>query len=246
MANQVSWVEKVFGRIAAMFNGSAFPSRAFFNFIGSGFSVADNPSKNSIDITINTLSAPTGTGFVHSTSGGVDAAAKLVQNADVESAAAIAGSKINPAFGSQPLTAGAAQLASLKVTGLSGSGAGVATVDNAGNIGFSNSIGSPALYTPGNAGHAVTETKGEVYVGHSGLTGDVTDTLPTAPESLKVTFADEDNSLASHDIIIDGGTKHIRIGGVDQGTTYHMSAGNRPGVGGALTLQHQGTFWRDV
>lgn len=44
---------------------------------------------------------PTGTGFRHVTSGTEDAAAKLVENADVDAAAAIAGSKISPDFGAQ-------------------------------------------------------------------------------------------------------------------------------------------------
>lgn len=44
---------------------------------------------------------PTGTGFRHVTSGAEDAAAKLVVNADVDAAAAIAGSKISPDFGAQ-------------------------------------------------------------------------------------------------------------------------------------------------
>lgn len=45
-------------------------------------------------------STPTGTGFRHVTSGTEDAASKLVVNADVDSMAAIAGTKISPDFGS--------------------------------------------------------------------------------------------------------------------------------------------------
>lgn len=41
-----------------------------------------------------TVSAPTGTGFAHVTSGAYDAAAKLVENADVHASAAIASSKL--------------------------------------------------------------------------------------------------------------------------------------------------------
>lgn len=44
---------------------------------------------------------PTGTGFRHVTSGTEDAASKLVVNADVDAAAAIAGSKVAPDFGAQ-------------------------------------------------------------------------------------------------------------------------------------------------
>lgn len=46
-------------------------------------------------------STPTGTGFAHITAGVQDAAAKLVVNADVGAAAAIAGTKIAPDFGAQ-------------------------------------------------------------------------------------------------------------------------------------------------
>lgn len=49
-------------------------------------------------------STPTGTGFRHVTSGVEDAAAKLVENADVAAAAAIAGTKIAPDFGAQTVT----------------------------------------------------------------------------------------------------------------------------------------------
>lgn len=53
-----------------------------------------------------------GTGFPHVTSGTLDGAAKLVTDSDVDAAAAIAGSKISPNFGSQALTAGTATLGS--------------------------------------------------------------------------------------------------------------------------------------
>lgn len=43
----------------------------------------------------------TGTGFLHFTAGVADAAAKLVVNADVDAAAAVAGTKISPDFGAQ-------------------------------------------------------------------------------------------------------------------------------------------------
>lgn len=48
-----------------------------------------------------TGSVPTGTGFRHITGGVEDGTAKLVVNADVDAAAAIAGTKISPDFGSQ-------------------------------------------------------------------------------------------------------------------------------------------------
>jgi hypothetical protein len=46
---------------------------------------------------------PTGTGFVHITAGVQDGAAALVVNADVNAAAAIAGTKIAPDFGAQDI-----------------------------------------------------------------------------------------------------------------------------------------------
>lgn len=47
---------------------------------------------------------PTGTGFVHITSGSADAAAKLVENADVHASAAIAASKLNLSTIAQAIT----------------------------------------------------------------------------------------------------------------------------------------------
>lgn len=55
-------------------------------------------------------STPTGTGFRHVTAGVEDAAAALVVNADVDAAAAIAGSKISPDFGAQNVTTTGAAL----------------------------------------------------------------------------------------------------------------------------------------
>jgi len=60
-----------------MYGGVVQPLRANLNFIGP-FTVTDNPTNNSLDITATVLAAPTGTGFVHLTGGAVDAAARAV------------------------------------------------------------------------------------------------------------------------------------------------------------------------
>jgi hypothetical protein len=68
---------------------------------------------------------PTGTGFTHITSGTQDAAAKLVENADVAAAAAIAGSKVAPNFVAQTVeTTGIGQFGKLQTTCKVEAGAG--------------------------------------------------------------------------------------------------------------------------
>lgn len=51
MAAQPSWIEKIFGRLTIQINGSAFPSRGNLNFKTPGFTAADNPANDSIDVT---------------------------------------------------------------------------------------------------------------------------------------------------------------------------------------------------
>lgn len=71
------------------------------NFTGAGVVASVVAGVATINIPGSTT--PTGTGFTHITAGVQDAAAKLVENADVAAAAAIAGTKIAPNFGSQDI-----------------------------------------------------------------------------------------------------------------------------------------------
>lgn len=144
-------------------------------------------------------SPPTGTGFVHITSGAQDAASKLVENADVHASAAIAGTKISPAFGSQNLsTTGTAALGATSVTGaLSGTttcalgtnpaASGTVRLPNAGSIAFRNqangadltalSIDSSNICQVGNATGSTTVTGSSVsIVGATAVTGALSST----------------------------------------------------------------------
>lgn len=97
-------------------------------------------------------STPTGTGFRHVTSGTEDAAAALVVNADVNAAAAIAGTKISPDFGSQNVvTSGSITGGSMRDTAL---GTGLVHSDSSGNFTSSTLVNADV-----NASAAVAGTK---------------------------------------------------------------------------------------
>lgn len=106
--------------------------RGRLNFV-SGATCTDNPATGSTDVVVSGASptVPTGTGVMSVTAGVIDAASRLITNAYVDAAAAIAGSKIAPNFGSQALTAGASVLTSVRATAL---GTGVVHSDGSGNM----------------------------------------------------------------------------------------------------------------
>jgi hypothetical protein len=59
----MSWLDRVFGGLAAMWNGTPQTERPFINFIGAGVSVADNPDNESTDVTISGADATLSTAF---------------------------------------------------------------------------------------------------------------------------------------------------------------------------------------
>lgn len=102
--NGSSWLDHNFDNYQLVEqDASAVVQRGILNFTGA-VTVTDNPSNGSTDVAITGASVPTGTGFWHITSGGSDAAAKLVANADVSSSAAIDVSKLAPGSNGQFLT----------------------------------------------------------------------------------------------------------------------------------------------
>jgi len=82
-------------------------------------------------------STPTGTGFTHITAGVQDAASKLVENADVDAAAAIAGSKIDPDFGAQNIATTGTSTSAYHVGSGNIDNAGTGTLDNVSTTGAS-------------------------------------------------------------------------------------------------------------
>ncbi len=91
MRSVSGWLAHEIGPVVIRDDGTDQTPRAAINFIGA--TVADNEADDSVDITVSGGSTPTGTGFTHITAGSQDAAAKLVENADVHASAAIALSK---------------------------------------------------------------------------------------------------------------------------------------------------------
>jgi len=103
----MSWLDSLFTRSyrTVQDEGVALTQRAILDFVGSGVTATDDSTNGRTVVTIaGGGSVPTGTGFFHITGGVADAAAALVVNADVDAAAAIAGTKISPNFGSQTIT----------------------------------------------------------------------------------------------------------------------------------------------
>jgi hypothetical protein len=80
-----TWLDKflLIGIATVQSAGVALPQETTINFV-SGATVVDNPSQNRTDITITALTTPTGTGFVHITSGVADAAARAVNLATAD------------------------------------------------------------------------------------------------------------------------------------------------------------------
>lgn len=99
MSSIPGWISAIFGPIRIKVAGVllGFAPRSTVNFV-SGLDIEDDEVNDQTNITVSAgASAPTGTGFPHITAGTQDAAAKLVENADVHASAAIALSKIvNP------------------------------------------------------------------------------------------------------------------------------------------------------
>lgn len=138
--NGSSWLDHNFDNYQVVEqNASAVVQRGILNFTGA-VTVTDNPSNGSTDVAITGAAVPTGTGFWHITSGGSDAAAKLVANADVSGTAAIDVSKLAPGSNGQflqvvggvptwdvPPTGGITQLTG-DVTAGPGTGSQAATV----------------------------------------------------------------------------------------------------------------------
>lgn len=96
--------------------------------------------------------APGTSGQVLTTAGGPVTAWATIVDANVNAAAAIAGTKISPNFGSQAVsTTGTLAALSGTFTGLGGGGAGFATVSNAGLLGFTATLAAAGI-APGTAG----------------------------------------------------------------------------------------------
>jgi hypothetical protein len=113
-----SWLPNLIGPVKLQDDGVDLTPRGTVNFVG--FTVTDDPDNDTVEIEDTGGgggSTPTGTGFTHITAGVQDAAAKLVVNADVDAAAAIAASKVVQATGTgfPHVTAGTLDAASVKV-----------------------------------------------------------------------------------------------------------------------------------
>lgn len=98
-SNVSGWLPNLLGITTVQSDGTDVTARRKLNFVGA--TVTSNAGTDAIDVELADPVPPTGTGFRHVTSGTEDAAAKLVVNADVDAAAAIAGSKVSPDFGAQ-------------------------------------------------------------------------------------------------------------------------------------------------
>ncbi len=104
----MSWLDSFFiGVSNLLVNGVSQTKERGVNLVaGTNVTItaSDNPSSGRADVTIASTggggSTPTGTGIPHIVGGVQNAAASLIVNADIAAATGIAGSKINPSFGS--------------------------------------------------------------------------------------------------------------------------------------------------
>ena len=99
----MAWLDDYFRAWAFKVAGVLQPKRATVNF--TGVVATDDEPNDTLTLAVSGGgAAPTGTGFRHVTSGVEDAASKLVVNADVDGAAAIAVSKLAPGTNGYVLT----------------------------------------------------------------------------------------------------------------------------------------------
>ncbi len=107
----MGWLDDIFAQfLTAQDEAISKPARAIWNF-GQGIKVTDNPGSSRLDIEVPTTSSTeagllpltTGADKVLAAPANVPTWAKLV-NANVDAAAAVAGTKIAPDFGAQNIT----------------------------------------------------------------------------------------------------------------------------------------------
>lgn len=105
--NLPGWLPNV-GPFTVQADGVELPRRGTINFVGGG--AEDDPDNDRTNIETGGEGGDvsvTGTGFLHATSGSLDGAAKLVENADVHASAAIAVTKLAAGAANTVLKGGA-------------------------------------------------------------------------------------------------------------------------------------------
>lgn len=135
------WIPNTLGPLELQANGLVIsPARPKLNFVGLGITVEDDADNDATKVEILTSSTPTGTGLRKVVSGTESAAAALLVNADVDAAAAIAGSKISPDFSAATVRAKKVRLGTTTIatTGnidaLDSSGASIVRLTGAGAV----------------------------------------------------------------------------------------------------------------
>ncbi len=135
------WIPNTLGPLELQANGLVIsPARPKLNFVGLGITVEDDADNDATKVEILTSSTPTGTGLRKVVSGTESAAAALLVNADVDAAAAIAGSKISPDFSTATVRAKKLRLGTTTIatTGnidaLDSSGASIVRLTGAGAV----------------------------------------------------------------------------------------------------------------
>ena len=99
-------------------------------------------------------------------------------------------------------------------------------------------------HAPGDANITLSDP-GNSYVGYTGLTTNRTCFLPAAPTAgQQVTIADEDGSLATHNVVINGNGKNIVYAGAGAATLTFGFSTPPFGAYDAITLLYNGTLWK--
>lgn len=172
-----SWLPKGLGPLVVEVNGTPTEKRLSINFVASGATVTDDAETDRTTITLPAATVPTGTGLRKVVSGAEAGAAALLVNADVDAAAAIAGSKIAPDFSTATVRAKEIRLGvtSVSATGnidaLDPSGASIVRLTGAGAVSVRGILGGSdgdVLIIHNRTGNTVT------LVHESGAVGDAT------------------------------------------------------------------------
>ncbi len=154
----MSWLDDMLEGVKTIVSSTAtMPQRSKLKITGAGVtSIVDDPTNDQTVVTLGGGGGggtPTGTGLYKVVAGTMVAAAALLVNADVDAAAAIAGTKVSPDFGSQAIvTLGNASAATVTAsTSFVGplfdsvSGAGATTVTIGGTNALSLILGRASL-----------------------------------------------------------------------------------------------------